>query len=64
MAHNASATKPPPRLTPDAIAAANRVLARGDEVKICALPDGLRVSAVRYKTEYKSPGSVDNPART
>ena len=50
-----AATKPPPRLTPDAIAAANRVLARGDEVKIRALPDGLRMSAVRYKTEYKSP---------
>lgn len=57
-------TKPAPRLTPEAIAAVNRVLARGDEVKISALNDGLRVSAVRYKTEYRAPGGVDNPART
>lgn len=64
MPSNANATRPAPRLTPEVIAAANRVLARGDEVKIAALPDGLRVSAVRYKTEYRTPGGVDNPART
>lgn len=48
----ATKTKPAPRLSPQTIRAIEQILARGDEVKVSGLPDGLRVSSVKYKTEH------------
>ncbi len=55
---NAS-TKPAPRLSADVIRAVERILARGDEAKVSALRDGLRVSSVKYKTECVDKSGAD-----
>lgn len=52
-------------LSPDSIAAIERVLARGDEVKISAWKDRIKVMSLRTKSEYMqiSEKAVANPAK-
>lgn len=56
----ATETKTVPRLSPEAVRAVERILAQGKEAKVSALRDGLRVSAVKYKTEYVDKTSAGN----
>ena len=55
-----NATKPAPHLSPQTIRAIERILARGEEVKVSDLPDGLRVSSVKYKTEHIDKTNANN----